>query len=101
LIPSIIAAVMLFAALAPWPYGYYQLLRIVVCAVGIYMAYKAYIWKRVWAIWLFGFIGLLFNPLIPVHLSREIWRPINVLCALVFVVAFILKEPGEEKQVEK
>lgn len=99
LIPAIIAALMLLGALVPWPYGYYQLLRFVVCGVSVYIAFIAYNWEKRWATWLFGFIALLFNPLIPIHLSREIWQPINVICALLFfAVAFILKKPEKEKQ---
>ncbi len=99
LIPSLIAAGMLLLSLAPWPYGYYQLLRFVVCGVGAYVAYTAYQWQKLWAVWLFGFIALLFNPLIPIHLSRELWQPIDVACAILFIVmAFVLKKPAEEKQ---
>ena len=83
---------MLLIALADLPYGYYQLLRFVVCGVGVYVAYTAYTWQKKWAMWLFGFIALLFNPLIPIHLSQEIWQPIDVICAILFIViAFVLK----------
>jgi len=41
LIPAIIAALILLGALAPWPYGYYQLLRFVVCGVAVYVANKS------------------------------------------------------------
>jgi len=71
LIPVIIAALMLLLALASWPYGYYQLLRFVACGVAVYVAFMAYNWQKMWATWLFGFIAVLFNPLIPIHLSRE------------------------------
>ncbi len=93
LIPSLIAAIMLLGALADLPYGYYQLLRFAVCGVGLYLAYTAYQWQKMWAMWLFGFIALLFNPLIPIHLSKELWQPIDVICAILFiVVAFVLKK---------
>jgi len=72
LIPAIIAAIMLLLALAPWPYGYYQLLRFVVCFNGAYIAYLAYNQQKNWVAWLFGFIAVLFNPLLPIYLSREI-----------------------------
>jgi len=94
LIPCIIAAIMLFLALAPWPYGYYQLLRFVVCGVAVYVAFMAYNWQKMWAVWLFGFIAVLFNPLIPIHLSREIWQPIDVVCGVLFIVtAIVLNKP--------
>lgn len=99
LILSLIAAAMLLGALADWPYGYYQLLRFVTCGVSVYIAVLAYNWQKMWALWLFGFIALLFNPLIPIHLSRDVWQPIDFICAILFViVALILKTPKEEKQ---
>lgn len=99
LIPVIIATLMLFAALGQWPYGYYQLLRWVTCAAAVFVAYTAYNWQKLWAVWLFGFIVLLFNPLIPIHLSRELWQPINVICALLFGASVVfLKKPAEQKQ---
>ena len=98
LIPSLIAATMLLLALAPWPYGYYQLLRFVVCGVGVYVAYTAYNWQKTWAVWVFGFIALLFNPLIPIHLSRELWQPIDVICAILFIVSlFAVRLPTNNK----
>jgi len=99
MIPSLIAALMLLGALARWPYGYYQLLRWVTCGVAVYVAYTAYNWQKMWAVWLFGFVAVLFNPLIPIRLSREIWQPINVICALLFgASAVFLKKPAEQKQ---
>jgi hypothetical protein len=90
LIPAVIAAVMLLLALAPWPYGYYQLLRFVVCGAAGYVAFMTYNWKKIWAMWLFGFIAILFNPFIPIHLSREVWQPIDVICGIIFAIAAII-----------
>jgi len=101
LIPAIIAALMLFGALGDWPYGYYQLLRFVVCGVSAYIAFIAYQWQKLWATWLFGFIAVLFNPLVPIHLSREIWQTIDMVCALLFYfVAFAPKETVEKEQTQ-
>lgn len=98
LLPCIIAALMLFGALGDWPYGYYQLMRFVVCGISVYVSFIAYVWEKLWATWLFGVIAVLFNPLIPIHLSKEVWQPIDVLCAVIFIViAFVLKSPKEEK----
>ena len=98
LIPAVVAALMLFGALASWPYGYYQLLRFVVCGVSVYVAFIAYKWHILWTVYVFGFIAVLFNPLFPIHFSRDLWQPIDLVCALLFaVVAFILKEPAEKE----
>ena len=93
LIPAVIVAVMLCVAVAPLAYGYYQLLRWVTCGVAVFIAVMAYRWGKAWATWVFGFVAVLFNPLWPVYLTRDIWRPIDLACAVLFVVStFILKE---------
>ena len=39
LIPAMIPALMLFVAMGAWPFGYYQLLRFVVCGPGTYVGW--------------------------------------------------------------
>ena len=89
-IPCIIAAVLLFLALLDWPYGYYQLLRLVVTGSAGWVAYIAYHAKSQWLMIIFIIIALLFNPLIPVHLDRETWAGIDVLCGIGFVVTLFI-----------
>lgn len=99
LIPVTIATIMLLSALAPFPYGYYQLLRLVVCGAAVYVAFMAFNLQKIWAVWVFGFVAILFNPLIPIHLSREIWQPIDVICAILFIaMMFVLEKPVEYVQ---
>lgn len=100
LIPCIVAALMLLGSLARWPYGYYQFLRFVVCGVSVYVAFIAYSWRKLWATsLLFGLVAFLFNPLIPIHISRKIWHPIDVICALLFlIIAIVLKSVPVEAE---
>lgn len=86
-VPAIIAAVMLFGALGEWPYGYYQLLRWVVCAAAVFIAYFGWQWKRIWAVWLLGVLAVLFNPIVTIHLNREIWQVIDVMSGFMFIVS--------------
>jgi len=85
--PIIISTIMLLLAILPiWPYGYYMLLRLVVCGTAIYVAYNATkINKQGW-MWTMGFIALLFNPLIPIHLDKTTWSIINLAVATVIIV---------------
>ena len=87
LIPSIVAAAFLLGALGRWPYDYYVVLRVVTCASAAFVAFNAHKWQRMRWLWLFGGIAILFNPLVPVHLSRVTWQPIDVLTAVAFLVA--------------
>jgi len=96
LIPALIVAILLAVAIAQLPYGYYTFLRWATCAVAVFIAFQAYQWKRIWATWLFGAIAILFNPFVPVYLTKEIWQPIDIVCALLFVASiFFLKEPAD------
>ncbi len=99
LMPALVAATMLVVAVAELPYGYYQILRWVVCGVAIYIAYMSYRWGKVWATWVFGFLAALFNPIVPVHLTKEIWQPIDTISAMWFWSSTLfLKEPGRVQE---
>lgn len=88
-----IAAVFLFLALFDsWPYGFFTLLRFVVFASSAYVAWMAYKAQKEKWIWVFGFLAVLFNPFIIIHLNREIWSVIDLIAG-VFMIAsvFVLK----------
>jgi hypothetical protein len=81
------AAVLLAAAVLPLPYGYYQLLRLVGTGVFAWGAFVAF--QRGSAGYAFGFavLALLFNPVVPVYLSKAAWMPIDVGAALALVLS--------------
>jgi len=76
---------MLIAALLQLPYGYYTLLRLVVCITAAIVAYQSWPKHAVWSV-LFGVVALLFNPFIIVALDRETWAPIDVGVAVLYGV---------------
>ena len=83
---------MLVAALAPWPYGYYTLLRWVVCLSACFVAW---VWYDAYEqptpmVWAFGAVAILFNPLAPIHLNREIWSMIDLATAAFLIWGTIL-----------
>ncbi|MBB2905806.1 hypothetical protein FHR76_002188 [Rhizobium sp. RAS22] len=82
----LLPAAALLVALLPLPYGYYTLLRLVITAFAAFFAYVEYDKQKAFTGWVFGFIGvaLLFNPLIPVHLSRSSWFFLDLIAAGVF-----------------
>jgi len=97
-VPAVLATVMLLAALGQWPYGYYQLLRLVTCAAAVFIAYQGWAWKRPWATWSFGFVAALFNPIFPVHLSRHLWQVIDVATAAQFIIVMIVLTKSDPKE---
>ena len=84
----LVPAALLFLALLPLPYGFYVLLRLVVCGAATFLTYHEFqTCGRVssWALALAA-VALLFNPLVPLHLTREIWAPIDVLSGVLLLV---------------
>lgn len=92
-IPQAIAAVMLLWALNPQnPYGYYILLRWVCCAVFAYLALKALAQEKEGWVWVLAIAAMVYNPVIRIHLTREIWSVINVATVVIAAWSvFVLK----------
>ena len=86
-IPSMIAAALLLWALADHQYGYYIFLRLAVTGAAVFVAISFAKTRFSFASYIFGLIGLLFNPIIPVHLTKSIWQPIDVSVAVLFIAS--------------
>jgi len=81
LTPIIVLAI----GILPMPIGYYTLSRLVVCAAAIYFALNFYKKKDNTNLWIFGFIAVLYNPIIPVYLyEKAIWIVINLITIFLF-----------------
>ena len=87
---SIAIIIMALAILGGWPYGFYTFLRITIFSISIYIAITLIKSNLIGLAWVYGFIGLLFNPLIPFHLGRSIWLIVD-FSALIFFVYSIFK----------
>ena len=89
-IPQLVAIVMLLWALNPEnPYGYYILLRWVCCGVFAYLALKAYEHEHQGWVWILSITAAVYNPIIRVHLTREIWSVINVITIGIAVASIV------------
>ena len=89
-VPCLIAAVMALIAIADLPYGYYTLMRLVVCATAIFVVVVGAKDGQMWAIWLYGILALLFNPVLPVHLTKGLWQPLDFITGVALVVAALV-----------
>lgn len=84
----LLPAAMLVVAIFPLPYGYYQLLRVVVFACAALLSWKAYqdSNQNIEQVTLvFGAMALLMNPFLPVELPKLIWMLVDAICAATFV----------------
>lgn len=72
--------------LLPMPYGYYFLSRLVVFVCAIYFAMQLNDQSDTTWVWIFGFLALLYNPFIPIHLgSKGLWVIVNIITAIIFL----------------
>ena len=86
---GIATAFLLLALLEGWPYGYFTLLRFVVCIAMVLIAYLSYQEKREGWTWSFVVIAILFNPIVPIYLAREAWWFIDLVVAAFLGVTMI------------
>jgi hypothetical protein len=96
--PQLISIVLLLWALYPEnPYGYYIFLRIVCFLTFIYVAFRFYHFDNKVFMWIMIFFSIIYNPLIRVHLNREIWSVINIITIIVIIISlFLLKDFNNE-----
>lgn len=91
---SIIAGIMLLLAIPSlWPYGYYQLLRLIVTGVAIYNGFIFKQEKKTTWLVLMIVIGILFNPIYPIYLIKDTWVILDIITAIIlFIVSKDLKK---------
>jgi predicted RNA-binding Zn-ribbon protein involved in translation (DUF1610 family) len=99
-IPAVVTAIMLLLAVAPLQYDYYTILRWVVTIAGIYLSSIGALWRASgfwWMVFVFPCVAILFNPINPIHLTKAIWVPIDILCSILFIYSAIkVKKPPTE-----
>ena len=86
-----ISIFLLVLALLKLPYGYYTFLRLFIFITSCnYILNDSKEEKsNIFYGWLI--IGLLYNPIIPVYLRRDIWQTINIL-SILFISFSIYKQ---------
>jgi hypothetical protein len=89
----LVPIVLLLIATERMPYGYYTFTRIVVCRFATVFAYLAWEGSSVSCILaaVLGLVAVLFNPIIPIYLTRKTWYPIDIGVAITFLghLAFV------------
>lgn len=85
ILPLVASAFLFVSVPSIWPYGFYMFMRVVVCGISLYLAYfSKRDGKEQWMV-VMVLIALLFNPIFPVHLTKEIWGIIDFAAAVIFI----------------
>ena len=99
-IARIAAAILLIVSRFPLPYGYYTFLRITVTAVSIWGIFIAAQSEKMFWLWVFIAIAILFNPLFPIYLTKFVWGFFDIGTAILLLVSiftfrYVVKEGGK------
>ena len=83
----LVPTIALVAAVLPLPYGFYMGLRWLIAAASIFLAWKEYELSETRVstyVVVFGAIALVYNPIMPLHLSKSLWVVLNLITAATF-----------------
>lgn len=81
---------------SPFPNGVYTLLRIVITLFASWSAFRYSLLHQNSGVWIFGFVAILFNPVITVHFTKDVWLHLDLLTAMIFIISFYF----DAKQVQ-
>ena len=97
IIIKFLAAILLLVALGRLPYGYYIFMRWLITIIAGICSYDA--WKKGKTSWVWAFVAIvvLFNPILPIYLSKEVWTPIDIISAIVFLSSIGAVKVSEKK----
>jgi len=77
----------LFGCLFKMPYDYYELMRLFVFFGCIVAATRCYFDMRFkYLIVLCLLVAILYNPILPIHLTRSTWQPIDIFLGCAFTI---------------
>ena len=91
------AILLIIAPLIHFPYGFYTFLRLAVFITACLISYYAHTGigsypggpEGTTVSVIFVVIIVLYNPIVPIYLNREIWMPINFITSFAYIWAFI------------
>jgi len=79
------SVIFLLIAIVDLPYGYYIILRILIFSISIMMIISSKYVESKWFFYLPVFIAIIYNPIIPIYLSKANWVRIDVIVAIIFI----------------
>lgn len=88
----VINIALLAVAFTELPYGYYQFVRLVIFVSAVIFAYQAFTFKQKQWVFIWMMLGLLYNPIFPVHLNKEIWLFLNGVAISIFLWGLLAKD---------
>ncbi len=87
---SIVSIVLLVIAFAQNPYSYYITMRWFITIFSLVTIFNALKEDYKIIIYLNCAIPIVYNPILPIHLTRSIWEIINIVTILILILNIVL-----------
>lgn len=84
-----IPTILLLVAIGDLEYGYYQILRIVVTVFAIIFAFTFKALENGIVTIMMTIIAILFNPIFPIYLDKDVWVVLDFIFSIIFLVSAI------------
>ena len=98
---AIVAGALTIALVPSMPYGYYPVMRWVVCAACAWIALQSYQKQLAGWAWCWLVLAGIYNPVMPVHASRAVWSAVNIATLAVagwYALVAYRKTKGERHE---
>jgi len=89
-----VVAFCLLLAMADLPYGYYVLLRWVVCLHTVFIAVRRFSAGSAAYGCILLVVAIVFNPIFPLHLGKSVWLVVDPLAAAIILASEFIPPPG-------
>ncbi len=76
-----------------FPFAYYQLMNWVVLGAALVTAQQANHQNKMFLVWLFILVGVIFNPVAPLYFRADVWQLADLVAIALFVLSFIFLQP--------
>lgn len=86
----IILALLLLLCLAPMPYGYFMIVRLLAMVFFAYFAYRFFTADMESLAIVFVSLALLFQPFLKIALGRQMWNVVDVVVAAFLIVLSVI-----------
>jgi len=101
IVPFVISIIILaLAVFIKFPYGFYIFLKFIIFGTMVYSTYCCFNKKNKGLAWASIVVLIIYNPFIPLYLTREIWVVINVLTVILCVVLIIWENLNTKTDAE-
>jgi hypothetical protein len=92
---ALVTSIAVLIGLGDLPFGYYTLLRLLICGFSLFLLFNERPIRVEWQRWLTGGWAVLYNPIVPVRIGdKGIWIVLNLLTVAWFW--YIATRPSRE-----